>query len=257
MFTREEKKILWKMKYFSDQSGLIDRYLNEAERWDDHLKNTRKFIIDCVNKYKPETIALLGSGWWLDVPVEELSAICKKVYLVDIMHPKQIVHKTRKFQNLNLVEYDVTGGTVFEAYNIVKQFRKNRYITPVTEIPCPGFQHDIKADYYVSLNMLNQIDSLIIEYLKKYRIYSDDELKTLRKRIQEAHLRSLPKGRSCLITDVEEMIFYKDKQEKVIQLLSTELPEGKRKTSWTWDFDRSGTFNPGKTTRFRIVGIKM
>ncbi len=56
------------MKYISDQKGILNRYLAEGNNWEAHLEKTRGFITGCLEKNKPETVAVLGSGWLLDIP---------------------------------------------------------------------------------------------------------------------------------------------------------------------------------------------
>ena len=54
---------------------------------------------------------------------------------------------------------------------------------------------------------MNQLDILIIDYLKKNSIYPDSELTIMRKMIQQSHLNFLVKHNAVLITDYEELIY--------------------------------------------------
>src|SRR5210317_1415141 len=87
---RVNKRILRKMGYLADQQGIIDRYLRERGGWDSHLLKCREYILDKVNKLAISDITILGSGWLLDVPLEELSGLCNKITLIDIHHPRQV-----------------------------------------------------------------------------------------------------------------------------------------------------------------------
>jgi hypothetical protein len=131
-----EYKILRRMKYLSDQQGIVERYLEEHEGWKLHLENTRSFILDCVKKYSPKTVVVMGSGWLLDVPLKELMEICERIYLADIWHPRQIRAMVQKYPNCILVYDDLTGGAVKQVYKLVKSFRKTGIREPIGSISC-------------------------------------------------------------------------------------------------------------------------
>jgi hypothetical protein len=105
----------------------------------------------------------------------------------------------------------------------------------------------------VSLNILNQLDILIVDYLRRYITCDDAEILSLRKKIQSSHVDSLPRDRSCLITDYEEWTYAQDQLVSKKPLVHIPLPEGKKKTSWTWQFDLHKTYHKGKTTHFHVI----
>jgi hypothetical protein len=249
--------VLRKMGFLSDQEGIINRYIREEGAWDPHLNKTRKFILDSVKGKTIQTIAVLGSGWLLDVPLEELTEQYEKVLLIDIFHPPQIVHKAKAYLNVKLIDEDLTGGTVQDVYSLVRSFKRSGKKKSIEKIVCSEFKPEYKVDYYVSVNLLNQLDILIIDYLKKYNIYSDKELLELRRHIQKCHLDSLPFGKSCMITDYEEWLFKEDFLEKKNPLIYIKLPDGKRKTTWEWEFDTKMEYNKGRKTVFNVVAIEL
>jgi len=244
------------MGFLSDQEGIINRYIREEGAWDPHLIKTREFILDSIKGKMLRTIAILGSGWLLDIPLEELTEQCERVLLVDIFHPPQIVHKTKAYLNVELITQDITGGLVEEVYSLARNFKRFRKKKSIGEIITHGFKPEYEVDYYVSVNLLNQLEILIIDYMKKYRIYSDQELHGLRRRIQKCHVDSLPAGKTCLITDYEELIYKENILEKRIPLIHIKLPEGKRKRTWKWEFDSKMEYHKGRKTVFRVVAIE-
>jgi len=250
-----KKTTLRKMCFLSDQEGIINRYIREEGAWDPHLIKTREFILDSVKGKTIQTIAVLGSGWLLDVPLEELSKQCEKVLLVDIFHPPQIVHKAKAYLNVELIDEDLTGGAVQDVYSLVQNFKRSGKKKPVGKIVSNGFKPEYEVDYYVSVNLLNQLDILIIDYLKKHYIYSEQELHRLRRRIQKCHVDSLPAGKTCLITDYEELIYKENILEIRNPLVHIKLPEGKRKRTWKWEFDSKMEYHKGRKTVFQVVAI--
>ena len=66
--------------YLKDQTGIRRRYEREQEPWQQHIDNTRRFIVESARKAaNHKSVAVLGSGWLLDVPVDELLQISTPV----------------------------------------------------------------------------------------------------------------------------------------------------------------------------------
>jgi len=246
------------MGYISDQSGIYNRYAREMENWNAHLERTKQYISSYILKNQFQTATVLGSGWLLDLPLEILSLSLKKTLLCDVHHPPQIKQKLRKYDGFELITADITGGHIANAYEAVHRYRKSKKKTGISDPEPKGFMPAEETDCYISLNVLNQLDILIIDYLKAQNIYSTDELNALRKSIQQNHLNMLPKNRSCLITDFEETVFRKeDVPEYSKSLLYTELPGGKNIQTWEWLFDTTGSYHKGCKTVFKVVAMEV
>jgi len=250
-------RILKKMNYVADQKGIIDRYLKESEGWAAHLNNTKNaIIINAENKIK-NSCAILGSGWLLDVPIDFLAREFKKVYLFDILHPTQIKHKMRKYPNVVCVEQDITGGAIEEFFNSVQLNKSMKTRKELADFKFNGFNYKIPFDYVVSVNILNQLDILLLDYIKGYNLYNEQELQHLRVSIQQKHLNSLPLDKSCLITDFEELVYnMENKLEETKKLVHIDLPENKIKSSWQWKFDRQD-YVPGKNVIFNVLTLNL
>jgi hypothetical protein len=177
-------RILRSMKYVSDQEGILEKYLEEHEGWQEHLQNSREFIMECVRKHKPQSVVIMGSGWLLDVPLKELAAECKQVYLADIRHPRQVRATVRDYPNCSLICTDLTGGAVTRVYSLVKSYRRT------------GIKESLKAfsfgkpelpdgeTFLISLNIINQLDIMLMNWLNKFIKYPDEEINYFRKKIQ-------------------------------------------------------------------------
>ncbi len=252
-----KKKILRKMKYTSDQQDIMNRYLSEGNNWEDHLYRTRTFIQKCLEGSDAESVAVLGSGWLLDLPLEFLRDNFKTLYLVDIVHPPQIINKIVGMENIKLHPADITGGAVKGAYNLVKEYRKTGDGS-IRNIECKATLAGVKADYYISLNILNQLDILIVNYISRFMEITEDDSKVFRKRIQDQHIALLPPGRSCLITNFQEQTIRRDGQPVSLKpLIYAELPEGSYREEWTWNFDTRGAYTQGKNTSMMVQAIKI
>lgn len=257
MFFNGKYKILKKMHYVSDQQGIFERYVKEADGWALHLENTKKAIINGAQNKAKKACAVLGSGWLLDIPIDYLAENFEKVYLFDVIHPTQIKHKMDKIKNIKLIEQDITGGAITEFFDSVQLFKSMKKRKELDEFTFNGFSYKEQFDYVVSVNILNQLDILIIDYIKGYNLYSEEELQILRESIQQKHLDSLPQGKSVLITDYEELIFDKNKQlENTKKLIHIDLPEEKVKSTWQWNFDQQNYY-PGKNVVFNVKALEI
>jgi len=258
MIKRSASSIYKKMGFKADSEGMMKRYLNEGSNWDSHLENTKQFILKSAQTKGKGTALILGSGWHLDVPTTELLSLFNKVYFVDIAHPQQIKHKYRHNKNAIFSEIDVTG-LAEQVYLLPKTYKKKGKVDLCTLTPNLhnwGLPEEEIIDFYVSVNMLNQLDILLLSYLTKHNIYSLEEINSFRAIIQNQHIVALPANKSCISTDCMEFIEGgKNSPSSNKQLIYTELPKGNFSDSWDWKFDLNGTYNKGKKTIFKVKAV--
>jgi hypothetical protein len=250
------KTILKKMGYYKDQKGILNRYMREAENWDTHLQKSRDFILDAAYGKQKNHAVILGSGWLLDIPLEELSNQFKKITLIDIIHPSQIKKKIEKYANVGLIEADLTGGMVYSIYEAVQVFKKKNEIPLIQPHKQDILNFDTKPDFYISANILTQLGGLIKEYLQKQKGFPEKEINELEKTIQENHISMMQQGKSCIVTEFEEEIY--DEKDNLIganPLLKVNLPEGKKEISWKWKFDTHMYYREDAKTFMNVKAI--
>lgn len=240
-----------KLGYISDQQGIINRYLREQGGWDSHLMRTRDFIMERVRTEEPDTVTILGSGWLLDVPLEELASICGHINLVDINHPAQVRRKVVDYKNVSLIEDDITGGVT----GIIRNAIKND-ISPAA-IDIPRYKPDYERGLVVSVNLLTQLDMIPADYLAARIDGSREELREFRKKIQESHITFLREQTSLLISDCQEEIWRDDERVEVNDLLFTSFPGGEMKREWMWDFDTGGSYYRRSRVLFRVRAVML
>jgi hypothetical protein len=247
------KKILRKFGFKNDQQGIINRYIRESGGWDTHLQNTKDFILQSAKSKKKKSCVVLGSGWLLDVPIDELLQLFDKIILIDIVHPKQILHKYRKHHNIEFVEADITG-LIEAVYHFLKQSDKK--LNEIEAVYIGEWYNMLQeTDFVVSVNILNQLDILICDYIKKTNIYSTEEIKEFRKKIQQNHFDMLPVGKSCLISDYMELNLDGGKIIKKKPLVYINLPMNKKTKKWQWDFDTHQTYHKNVDIVFKVMGV--
>jgi len=249
------RRILNKMGYYAYQNGLIYSHLSQEGGWDGHLERCRKFINRALEYYKPATVTVLGSGWLLDLPLAEMLEGTGTVYLVDIIHPPEVIKQTADIGKVILVEQDVTGGMIEEVWEKTGKFSFSSKLKTLESISKHHFVPDFDPGFVISLNILTQLESRLIERLKKRAAISDNELLDFRKDIQEQHIEFLSRYPSVLISDYAEVITKKSGDVSTIQTLFATLPQGLFRDEWTWDFDLKGNENYNSRSVMKVFSV--
>ncbi len=244
---------LRKMGYIRDQQGIINRYLREKENWEFHLQKTREFILQSAGNKDKNMAVVLGSGWLLDIPLDELARDFNNVVLYDILHPSQIKKRIEKYPNVKCKKADLTGGLTDSLYEIVNDKNRDRLL--VESFSGYSFDFPGRPDFVISCNILSQMGSLLIDFLKKKKIFTEKELNRLEQIIQLNHLEMLPEGKSCLITDYEEELYTaEDEFAGTKPLLKVKLPMDEADKYWQWKFDTQMRYREKFMTYLNMTG---
>lgn len=236
----------------------MNRYIREKNNWDRHLEHTREFVSSSFTGSSLESVAVLGSGWLLDVPLEALESRFKHIFLVDIHHPPQIRKKMETRSKVELVEADLSGGAIEQVWQLSRrQERKKRVSDHLLQglallPPLPG----ISPDAYISVNLLNQLDIILCEFLEKKGYFQEESPDRFRSAIQAFHLEWITTLPGCLVTDTREIRLDIRGNEVSKSLLHTGLPPGHRTSNWYWEFDTKGTYHPGTLTRMEVQAVE-
>lgn len=238
--------------YASDQMGIRNRYLREKGNWQSHLDNTRQYImVSAGNIERHGSVAVLGSGWLYDVPVEELSQAFADVYLVDIVHPEPVKVRAGRMPNVHLLTCDLTGGAVQMATQAgsFADFSE-KFSSAHLDINLADY------DMVVSVNLLNQLDIILCDYLKKRFKIDESQLRQVRATIQQRHVDALPAGHSCLITDYMQVDSPVDGTAEIeIPLVYCKLPESASFKEWKWVFDTNQRYSVKNNTTFKVKAV--
>ena len=225
------------MGYYNYQSGLIFRHLRQEGGWDDHHERCRSFILKAVKFYKPETITILGSGWLLDLPLVEIAERTKKICLIDIIHPPEVIIQTGAFENVELKELDITGGLIEEVWNKTRKYSFLNKLRSLDNINIPEYIPVNDPGLVISLNILSQLESLPVDFLRTRSKITEEDFKSFRAEIQKKHLDFLRKFKSVLITDIAEVSVDNSGNETTSPTILTDLPAGQFTETWDWHFD--------------------
>lgn len=255
--TPEYRRILSRMGYYDYQNGLIFRHLNQSGGWDSHLERCRKFIMRAVDDYKAEIVTVLGSGWLLDLPLAEMAEKSVRIRLTDIVHPPEVKEQVKNLANVELCEDDITGGLINEVWQKTTGFSFFRKESTLEHITIPSYNTEKDPGLVISLNILTQLESLPLDYLKKkYRINEEDCIR-FRTNVQNSHIDFLKKHRSVLISDYSEVTTFKSGEVIPTVTLLAGLPSAMMKEEWSWDFDKSGSDFYNSTSVMNVMALRL
>jgi hypothetical protein len=243
------------MGYYSYQSGLIYRHINQEGAWENHLKRSRQFIIRALDFYNPEKITVLGSGWLLDFPLAEIIERTKKICLIDIVHPPDVINQMASFKNVEVIEQDITGGLIEEVWQKSRNYSFLQRSQMLKNILIPVYKSHDDPGMVISLNILTQLESLLVDFIKKRSKTNKEELKMFRAEIQKQHINFLMKHQSVLITDVAEVITSRTGSIETIPTMITDLPPCRICEEWTWNFDMTGADLYNCRSHFSILAL--
>ena len=197
-------------------------------------------------------MAILGSGWLLDIPLDKILPMVSHAYLVDINHPKPIRHRWENNPKVTFVETDITGGAASIFFDILKGKTSEEDALEAAKSLHPGW--DIpKSDLIISVNILSQLAHIPAETLKEHRKISPDKATTLISTFQQQHLEWLCGMESILITDFEEELFdEKDKLCGVNPVCAIDLRRWKQVDRWRWKFDSKMTYRSDFKTYLQV-----
>ncbi len=188
-----------RLRYLYEIIAMRGRYHRHREAWRSHLENTRAFVLDAAERCeRRDAVAVIGAGLLLDVPLAELSARFRQVYLLDIVWLREARRQARRHGNVTLVEHDATG--VAEALD--RHVRQRRGDLPEPYGALPGCARG--ADLVISLNLLSQLWVMPrVHAARNLDDLDDAQLDAWCGRIVAAHLASLRslESRVCLVTD--------------------------------------------------------
>ena len=249
---KSDKTIYKKLGYSTDQEGILRRFLREEQGWRAHLEHSKQCIREFYAGKNYKSIAIFGSGWLLDVPIDDLLRDFEHVYLCDISHPRQITHKYRDCKNLHFVECDITGGYARHIYNCLYK-KKNYSAADIFDFVPQPLPLPEKLDCVVSLNMLDQLDNLLLEALEHNLQFNNEEITRFKSLIQTQHIHLLAAYNYCLICDWEQISTSKIidfTETKPLVFTKAQLPPCRRE--WLWEFDSQGNYEPDRSVQFRV-----
>ncbi len=239
--------------YIKDQKGIKRRYMREKSNWDSHLTNTQDYISKQISGLSFNKIAVFGSGYLLDLPIDTLLKYCSEIHLFDVHHPNEIISRYKSNEKIHFIEKDITE--IADSIRIVKN--ESELIDLIDNHNFQSEYHDF--DLLISLNILNQLDILLIDFLKQKITFSVETENRLRSKIQSDHIKMLLNSMSLLIADIEEIHEYTSSKKSVVtnNLFTEIFLENKASDidEWKWSFDEAGYYSEDAAVSFNVHAL--
>lgn len=214
-----------KMGFLEEAIAMEARRKRCLNEWSSHFQNCQNAILKaaeaCTHHRK---ILILGAGSLLDIPLAELSNRFDEVILVDIVFLKTARKRVSAYQNIQLIEEDVTASmeNVFLGLPEVENYQ--------------AWLENDDIDCVVSLNLISQLPLIPVRWLMQLTQISEAKAGILGQALVQNHLDYLNQFSAikCLIADRMDVEF-NDKGEvidEVDPLWEVTLPEAQ--TTWDW-----------------------
>jgi hypothetical protein len=227
-----------RMGYLREAVSLASRYKRCAEAWAPHVENCRAVVRKAMDACPGRGRAVvLGSGLAVEVPIDEMARRFDDVVLIDIVHLHAARHRVGGFENVRLVEDDVSG--ILHA------------MAPGAPLPTPkarGPEVAEHADLVVSVGLASQLPLLPLEYVGR-----DDGW--FAAGLIQGHLDWLAglDGTVCLITDVERQHCRNGKVVETEDALAGVAPPPLAE-EWVWDIAPAPEAMRDTDLRCRVKG---
>lgn len=254
-FDTAYRRILHRMGYYNYQQGLIYHHLDQEGGWESHLQNSRSFILKAARRLKPRKVTVLGSGWLLDFPLMEVSEMVDELCLVDIVHPPQVIDQAGSLANVTLREEDVTGGLVREVWKRSAGRLFFNRLRSLRAIRIPEYKPPEDPGMVVSLNILTQLETLPLEFIRKRTKAPEEEYSGFRGEVQKKHMDFLLKHPAVLITDFSEIITDSTGSTSEKSSIVTDLPGGQYREEWTWHFEQKRPDFYTRRSDFKVLAM--
>lgn len=226
-----------KLGYIREYVRQKARWTRNVQAWLPHLEKSRAFIRTAIQQCSGSNLVVVaGSGMCLDIPLEELSKTFKKVLLVDLVHPREIVLLADKLGNVRLSLNDLTG--ILPAIADAKQGGRRLPLESMgrsgPEALARKFPEVADADLVISANTLAQLPLIPMERLWATGIYSDSDLEALASNLVDGHIAWL-RSFACptaLLTDLFWISLSQDSAQTTHPLYGADL--GAPQERWEW-----------------------
>lgn len=196
---------------------------------------------------------VLGSGLLLDVPLAELAARFRRLYLVDMVHLPLVRCQVAAYPGVSLVELDVTG-TAAGLHGLLRQRRP----VSLAELDAlfarsPAFPELESADWVASVNLFSQLPLLPLEAASRLcpEAAEPDWLRW-QNQILMQHLLWLRPRRACLLADAVQILQQGGGGQEIMDYSPWLAELGPPAASWSWLLADEGESGDGSRTEHRV-----
>jgi hypothetical protein len=232
------------MGHLAESIAIAARHRRCRAAWAPHLAASRTSLLASARGASRHRIALvLGSGHLLDVPLAELATLFEEVWLVDIVQPWSSRRLARRFDNVRLIEQDLT-----ECLDRL----------PAEPQAPSGFLDESGISWVASVNLLSQLANLPERWLRDHRPDLDaNAAARYADTLMAHHLEWLSRFKApvCLLADIEQTRL--DARGGVMEARDFRplLNDWRTLSEWRWDLAPPGELGDGQTAYHRVAAL--
>lgn len=235
-----------RLGFVYEMVALQARARRQAKAWKPHQDAARTAISRLAEGVDArDCAAVLGSGWLLEVPLEDLCARFRRVILVDMVFPRSVRRQAQRAANVQLIEADISGV-------LTTPFLSAPSLAGVP-FPAPFPPDVVTANFVVSANILSQLP-VHMQKIARTAGKRDVDVDGVARRLIEAHLGALRacQGSVCLLSDFEREERAGQGLRERFDLLYGVRPRmtGPR---WWWDIAPDGEDRKGVRIRHQVM----
>ncbi|MBE1237703.1 hypothetical protein IHV25_08590 [Phaeovibrio sulfidiphilus] len=214
--------------------------------WAPHREAAHTAILSALSHVPGRgSMAVLGSGLLLEIPLETLARAFGTIILVDAVFPRAVRKRARAAGSVRLVEADLTG--------VLRAIAAAPGAIPPVPCPAPLPPEALAADLVISANVLSQLPVLPRLHLERAG-HADAKIGVFCERLVAAHLHALEgaRGDVFFLGDVEREETRTGGACERYDLVYGVCPELEACKTWWWDLAPPGEEGRGLRVRHKV-----
>ncbi|HEY8272605.1 MAG TPA: hypothetical protein VIG33_17055 [Pseudobdellovibrionaceae bacterium] len=203
-----------------------------AKSWQSHINAAHQLIREHLEKLQPKTVMIIGSGLLLEIPIQDLMNKVEKIYLVDLVHAKEIRKLAAKNKKIELIERDISS-----LLDVLKQGLGSFQLKTLPWNKLPAWDLP-PVDWVISANLMSQIPLMISERLPM----SPEAYVKFAKSVRDQHIERLLEQapQVLLFADFETHYIDREGQRIKTEDYQVNLKSLKYDREWLWEISPFG-----------------
>lgn len=236
--------------HLAELVGIWARHRRQRQAWADHLARARVLCLKAAEACPAQRTALvLGAGLLLDVPLERLSSLFRRVVLADLAFLPATIRLAKALGNVELAVTDLSG--------CLDALPTAEALTGHAPAPQPDLSLGLaELDFVYSANLLSQLPLHALATLRKRSpAPADADLEAFGAALVRAHLdalHALPCP-ACLVADTLERGASEERVGYEMDLLYG-VPLRLAGETWTWRLAPRGEISPDLDIERLVLG---
>lgn len=175
---------------------------------------------------------IIGSGLLIEVPIQELLKTGIKIYLVDIVHPREVRTLAKRYPQIELLEKDISSLLTVLKKGLSPFLPNSIPWETLTPWNLP------KVDWVISANILSQIPLMISEALPM----SKAAYEGFARKVRDQHIQRLFElsNKVLMFADFETRYVGRDGKRINTESYEVDLQDLKFAREWKWEISPFG-----------------